>query len=103
MVLTGNPLRVLKGVKVIRFTAQNFMNNLIRCEEVKQVHLDTAFPERSQKNDKSAAKFLLGVSVETMKAAWAEWDKVSERKHEPTLQALQKAVKRFLIKKPGVI
>ncbi len=87
---------------MIRLTAQNFMNNLIPCEEVQQVHLDRDFPERKHKNDKSAAKFLLGISIETMKAAWAEWEKVSERKHEPTLQALQKAVKRFLSKKPGV-
>lgn len=100
-VMTSNPLGFSKGVKVIQLTAQNFMNNLIRCEEVQQEHLDGAFPERSQKNDKSAAKFLLGISVETINAAWLARDKASERKREPTLQALQSAVKSFLSKKPG--
>ena len=81
---------------MVEITAENFLKGLIDESNVSQSDLDRQFPDRHKKNDKTAAKYLLSIDVATLRSAWRKWEVASERKHEPTLQALCREVKSYL-------
>lgn len=81
------------GAKQTQLLALNFLFGNVSPELTTDIGLDKAFHARSAKNDKTATKFLISCTTQSIRRAWEEDIASRKRYTEPTLQALAKLVK----------